>query len=115
MANQPQIAILGATPADRPKENFQARLRRFLQRYPPLVMVSALFLLALIVVAVFAPDLSPFEYSKMDLRARLQAPVWMEGGTWKHMLGTDDLGRDVLSRLFFSIRVSLLVAFIGTI
>ena len=115
MANQPQIAILGATPADRPKENFRARLQRFLQRYPPLVMVSALFLLAMIVVAVFALDLSPFEYSKMDLRARLQAPVWMEGGTWTHMLGTDDLGRDVLSRLFFSIRVSLLVAFIGTI
>jgi peptide/nickel transport system permease protein len=41
--------------------------------------------------------------------------VWLEGGSWTHMLGTDDLGRDVLSRLFFSIRISLLVAFIGTI
>ena len=115
MADQPQVATLGGTPAERPVEDFRTRLRRFLQQYPPLVMASALFLLGMIVVAVFAPDISPFEYSKMDLRARLQAPMWLEGGTWEHFLGTDDLGRDVLSRLIFSIRVSLLVAFIGTI
>ena len=115
MANQPQVATLGGTPAERVVEDFQARRRRFLRRYPPLVMISILVLFALIVIAVFAPDLAPFEYSKMDLRARLQPPVWLDGGTWKHVLGTDDLGRDVLSRLFFSIRMSLLVAFIGTI
>jgi peptide/nickel transport system permease protein len=115
MANQPQVTTLGETPAERPRESSRTQLRRFLQRYPPLVMISALFLFAMIVVAAFAPEISPFEYSKMDLRARLQAPVWLEGGSWKHMLGTDDLGRDVLSRLLFSIRVSLLVAFIGTI
>jgi peptide/nickel transport system permease protein len=115
MADQPQVATLGGTPAERPVEDSRTRLRRFVQQYPPLVMVSALFLLGLIVVAVLASDISPFEYSKMDLRARLQVPMWLEGGTWEHFLGTDDLGRDVLSRLIFSIRVSLLVAFIGTI
>ncbi len=115
MTNRPQVTALGETPAERPRESSRAQLRRFLQRYPLLVMISALFLFAMIVIAVFAPDISPFEYSKMNLRARLQAPVWLEGGSWKHILGTDDLGRDVLSRLFFSIRVSLLVAFIGTI
>ncbi len=72
-------------------------------------------LVVLIVVAVFATDIAPFEYSKMDLRARLQAPMWMEGGSIAHILGTDDLGRDVMSRLIFSIRMSLLVAFIGTL
>jgi peptide/nickel transport system permease protein len=74
-----------------------------------------LVLITIIIVAIFAPEIAPFEYSKMDLRARLQAPVWMDGGSIKHLLGTDDLGRDVLSRLIFSIRMSLLVAFIGTV
>ncbi len=115
MANQLKVATLGGTSAERPVEDFRTRLRRFLQRYPPLVMASGLVLLTLIVVAVFATDIAPFEYSKMNLRARLQPPVWMDGGTWKHMMGTDDLGRDVLSRLIFSIRMSLLVAFIGTV
>ena len=115
MTNRPQVTALGETPAERPRESSRTQLRRFLQRYPLLVMISALFLFAMIVIAVFAPDISPFEYSKMNLRARLQPPVWLEGGSWTHMLGTDDLGRDVLSRLFFSIRISLLVAFIGTI
>ncbi len=115
MANQTRVTTLGGTAPERPVEDFLTRLERFLQRYPPLVMVSALVLLALVLTAVFAPNLAPFEYSKMDLRARLQPPVWLEGGAWKHMLGTDDLGRDVLSRLIFSIRMSLLVAFIGTI
>lgn len=115
MANQLKVATLGGTSGERPVEDFQTRLRRFLRRYPPLVMVSGLVLLALIFVAVFATDIAPFEYSKMNLRTRLQPPVWMDGGTWKHIMGTDDLGRDVLSRLIFSIRMSLLVAFIGTV
>ena len=115
MANQTRVTTLGGAAAERPVEDFLTRLERFLQRYPPLVMVSALVLLALVLTAVFAPNLAPFEYSKMDLRARLQPPVWLEGGAWKHIFGTDDLGRDVLSRLIFSIRMSLLVAFIGTI
>ncbi|MHA1599219.1 MAG: ABC transporter permease [Alphaproteobacteria bacterium] len=115
MANQLKVSTIGGTAAERPIEDFRVRLQRFLERYPPLVMISALVLFSLIVTAVFASDIAPYEYSKMDLRARLQPPVWMEGGAWKHMFGTDDLGRDVLSRLIFSIRMSLLVAFIGTV
>ena len=46
MANQPQVATLGGTPAERVVEDFQARRRRFLRRYPPLVMVSVLVLYA---------------------------------------------------------------------
>jgi peptide/nickel transport system permease protein len=69
----------------------------------------------MIFVALSAPLISPYEYTAIDLRNRLQAPAGMEGGDWKHVFGTDDLGRDVLSRLIFSIRLSLLVAFLGTI
>ncbi len=91
------------------------RLRRFFERYPPLVMVASLLLLAMIAIAILATQLAPYDYAKMDLYSRLQPPIWLEGGKWNHLFGTDDLGRDVLSRLIFSIRMSLLVAFLGTI
>ncbi len=91
------------------------RLRRFFERFPPLVMIAGLWLLAMIVIAILATELAPYDYAKMDLYSRLQPPVWLEGGKWNHLFGTDDLGRDVLSRLIFSIRMSLLVAFLGTI
>jgi peptide/nickel transport system permease protein len=115
MTDKIHLATLGNSPVGRPVENFRKKVSRILERYPPLVVLSMLVLLTIIVVALFAPDIAPFEYSKMDLRARLQPPAWMDGGAMKHLLGTDDLGRDVLSRLIFSIRMSLLVAFIGTI
>ena len=115
MTSKINIATLGGSPAGRPAESFRKKVSRVLERYPPLVVLSMLVLITIIFVAIFAPEIAPFEYSKMDLRARLQAPVWMDGGSIKHLLGTDDLGRDVLSRLIFSIRMSLLVAFIGTV
>ena len=67
-----------------------------------------------IVLAVTA-DLLPLPDSQdVDLRARLQPPLgW--GGSWTHPLGTDELGRDILSRLVASLRISLLLALIGTV
>jgi ribosome recycling factor len=53
MTNRPQVTALGEAPAERPRENSRTQLRRFLQRYPLLVMISALFLFAMIVVAAF--------------------------------------------------------------
>ncbi len=100
---------------EKPQENFQIRIHRFFGRYPPIVIIAALWLLFMIFVAVFATLISPYDFTSIDLRTRLQAPVWMEGGDWNHLFGTDDLGRDVLSRLIFSIRMSLLIAFLGTV
>jgi peptide/nickel transport system permease protein len=114
MANNSQAASLLTHPAERPREDLRTKLRRFFERYPLLMIIAALWLLFMIFVAVFAPLLTPFDYTAIDLRARLQAPFWMEGGALSHPFGTDDLGRDVLSRLIFSIRMSLLVAFLGT-
>lgn len=115
MDNKSHVASILSRPAELPREDFWTRLHRFFDRYPPLVMIAALWLLFMIFVAVFAPLLSPYDFTAIDLRARLQAPVWMKGGDWHHLFGTDDLGRDVLSRLIFSIRMSLLVAFLGTV
>jgi peptide/nickel transport system permease protein len=57
---------------------------------------------------------SPYAYTALDLRNRLSAPIGF-GGDWVHPLGTDELGRDVLARLIYSIRTSLLIAFGATI
>src|SRR5204863_367241 len=78
-------------------------------------VVAALAWIALmLVVAVGADWLAPYSFSALDLKARLLPPVGF-GGVWRHGLGTDELGRDVLSRLIVSIRISLLIAFFGTL
>ena len=64
---------------------------------------------ALLFVALAAPLLAPCDPATQDLRARLRPPVWSERGSWNHLLGTDHLGRDVLSRVIYGSRVSLLV------
>ncbi len=64
-------------------------------------------------VAVFAPWLAPENPEKIVLTRRLTPPFWMEGGSLAHPLGTDSLGRDILSRLIFGSRVSLIVGLVA--
>src|SRR5687767_4853778 len=59
-----------------------------------------------IVIAVAAPLISSHSPSQVDIRNRLVPPAWSEGGTPEHPLGTDQLGRDLLSRLAYGARVS---------
>jgi len=80
-----------------------------------LVAAGGLFVLALTLVAVAAPWLAPQDPIRQSLRGRLAAPT-MEGADGKaHLLGTDHLGRDVLSRVIWGARVSLLVGFAAVI
>ena len=81
---------------------------------PPLVLFGIGWLTLMLAVALLADVISPYGYTALDLRNRLSPPVGM-GGTWLHPLGTDELGRDVLARLIYSIRTSLLIAFGATI
>lgn len=62
-----------------------------------------------VLMAVFAGILSPHDYAKQDLKLALKPPCWAKGGSWTHPLGTDHLGRDLLSRILHGARVSLLV------
>jgi peptide/nickel transport system permease protein/dipeptide transport system permease protein len=66
-----------------------------------------------ILVAIFAPVLSPHNPVETALYDQLKPPVWHPTGTWTHILGTDDLGRDTLSRIIYGARVSLLVAVVS--
>jgi len=79
------------------------------------VRLSGAWILAMLVVAILADWIAPYDYAAIYLRNRLTPPIWMAGGTWLHPLGTDDLGRDVLSRVIYSVRTSLAVALLGTI
>jgi len=63
-----------------------------------------------VLTAIFAPWLSPHSPVETSLYDQLKPPVWHENGTWKNILGTDDLGRDILSRLIYGARVSLIVS-----
>ncbi len=81
---------------------------------PPSILISAIWIVFMILVAVLADVIAPYDYKHMDLLDRLRPPIWLENGVWSHPFGTDDLGRDVLSRIIFSIRISLFVALMGT-
>ncbi len=86
----------------------------YLRTMPPSILISTVWIVFVILVAVLADVIAPYDYKHMDLLDRLRPPIWMENGSWSHLLGTDDLGRDVLSRIIFSIRISLFVALMGT-
>jgi peptide/nickel transport system permease protein len=86
-----------------------ARRRLSLPKIPTSVVVAVVWILAILVVALLADQIAPYSLTRMDLKNRLSMP-----GNAAHWLGTDELGRDVLSRLLFSIRISLLIAFGAT-
>jgi peptide/nickel transport system permease protein len=67
-------------------------------------------IVVLVVVAVFAPLIAPHSATEQSLPDKLRPPAWQDGGSSAHLLGTDLLGRDVLSRLVYGARVSLTVA-----
>lgn len=89
-------------------------LRRF--KHNKLALFSFVVLIFILTVTVFAPVFAPYSASKTDLVARLKGPttVATKAGNAPHLLGTDQQGRDVLSRLIFGARVSLRVGFIVT-
>lgn len=73
-------------------------------------LVGSVTLLGLVLLgAVAAPIIVPHDPNAQDLALRMKPPGWVDGGTWTHPLGTDQLGRDLLSRVIMGSRVSLLV------
>ena len=76
--------------------------------------VTGLIIVAgFVLAAIFAPALSPHDPVETSLYDQLKPPAWADGGAKKNILGTDDLGRDILSRLIYGARVSLIVAVVS--
>ena len=74
-------------------------------------VVGLVLLILFLITALFAPVLAPHDPNLVNEDSFKVAPTWMEGGVSKYILGTDDLGRDLLSRLIYGARVSLGVGF----
>ena len=88
-----------------------SRLIRFwteARRYP--LFPIALLLIILVIPAIFADWIAPHDPELGTLSTRLLPPAWMEGGTVEHLLGTDRVGRDILSRIMHGARVSVVIA-----
>jgi len=76
-------------------------------------LAGLLVVLANIVGAVFAPALAPHNPLDQDIARRLLPPAWLSGGSVGHLLGTDQLGRDILSRIIHGSRISLLIGLLS--
>jgi len=79
----------------------------------PLTCACLVILFAAIGGGLAADFVAPYDPTANDLRARLQAPAWSAGGSSEHLLGTDQLGRDLLSRIIHGARVSLAIGVFG--
>src|SRR4051812_22898490 len=102
-----EVALTGDPALEAAEHGPGPRRRRIRRRRLP--WFSGTILLVFVVTGVFASWLAPYDPEALDLGASMQPP-WFAGGSSDHILGTDDLGRDVLSRLIYGARVSLLVA-----
>lgn len=82
------------------------------KRSRPRIPVFALSIVALFFFSViFGPLIMPRDPFKTDLNKAIQPPIWQKGGSTQHLLGTDSMGRDMLSRLIYGARTSMLVSF----
>jgi peptide/nickel transport system permease protein len=84
-------------------------------RLGDLPLIPIIILGTIAFMAIFADVLAPHNPEIGSLTARFRPPVWQTGGSADHLLGTDQLGRDVLSRLIFGARVSMVVGFTAVI
>jgi ABC-type dipeptide/oligopeptide/nickel transport system permease subunit len=101
------VALPAETPASPDVRAGRLSLRR-LWRFKWGV-AAAVVLLTIIATAVAAPWIAPADPVAVDIRHRLGPPAWMDGGTREHVLGTDQIGRDLLSRVIYGGRVSLVI------
>lgn len=102
-------------PAHEPALRRHSWLTRIWKSRPPLVIGLCLTWLAVVVIAaLFAEYLAPFGFAEQSLLKRLRPPS-LAGGPVENLFGTDDLGRDVFSRVIYAMRTSILIAIMATV
>ena len=82
-------------------------------RTRPLAALGGVVVLVYILAAIFAPIITAHDPTRGNLRLRFQPPMWLEGGEAAHPLGTDGQGRDLLTRIIYGSRISLLVGLLA--
>jgi ABC-type dipeptide/oligopeptide/nickel transport system permease subunit len=82
-------------------------------RSHPLALLGGVIVLAYVLAAVFAPQITPHDPTMGNLRQRFLPPAWQDGGDTAYLLGTDDQGRDLLTRIVFGARISLVIGLLS--
>ena len=95
---------------ERPRLSLGLSEMRRLPWFPVVVL-----LVVLVIPAVFANQIAPHDPTRGRLSSRLQPPVWQEGGSSEHLLGTDKVGRDILTRIIYGSRISVIIALIAIV
>lgn len=85
---------------------------RVFEKMRGMPVIPVFILLVFIVVGVFGNSFAPYDPTEADFSSAMRPPFWQEGGSWDYPLGTDNLGRDQLSRLLVGTRISLEVGFV---
>jgi peptide/nickel transport system permease protein len=109
MAIQTETVSLPSSSPERAQSRFTLIRARDFPLIPALILAGIAF------VAIFANLLAPHNPEIGSLGVRFRPPFWQAGGSTQYLLGTDQLGRDVLSRLIFGARVSMIVGFTAVI
>ena len=79
------------------------------------LIIPAVLLTAILASAVLAPLIAPYGPNEQNLASRLLPPIWQSGSSPEHLLGTDDLGRDILTRILYGAQISLSVGTLSVI
>jgi peptide/nickel transport system permease protein len=106
------LHVQGSYASEIPARSRQRRIT--LKKYPPALLLALFFLSLVLLVVCFAEFFAPNHYASQNLASRLKPPSWL-GGPAQTFLGTDELGRDVLSRLLYGARFSVVVALLATL
>ena len=94
----------------------RSRLARYFSEARRLPLLpTAILMVVLVIPAIFANQLAPHDPTRGSLGNRLAPPVWQEGGSAENILGTDKVGRDILSRILYGSRISVVIAMIAIV
>ncbi len=117
MANRettPERGVDSLLDVERTLKDHLAYVARLFARDRSSIVGSILFLIV-VIAALFAPLIAPYDPLEQSLRDAKLPPAWSEGGSLDHLFGTDNLGRDIFSRIVHGTRVSLTVGFFGVL
>jgi peptide/nickel transport system permease protein len=115
-AVNPATAVGAAEPEETVRQGhfFLAALKKSLRRNK-VAQIAVVILVVVVLIGVFGPLIAPHDPAAQVLTARLKPPFWVKGHVSGYLLGTDNLGRDVLSRVIYGTRISLLVGVAATL
>lgn len=105
MSRTATVAVAAAEETLSHRQGFWSKARRHRT-----LLFSGAILLVILLIAIFAPLLAPYDPFAQSIALRLKPPFWHDKTVADHLLGTDQLGRDYLSRLIYGARISMMIA-----